>query len=106
MSIKEYQERVDDWMKSLNLEEPYWKPLEIMVRLSEETGEVARELNHLHGAKKVLGKGDINKLKNEMADIIITLICLANSHNINLDGAMEEVFDKINSRDTKRYKKV
>jgi NTP pyrophosphatase (non-canonical NTP hydrolase) len=106
MSIKEYQERVDDWMKSLNLEEPYWKPLEIMARLSEETGEVARELNHLHGAKKVLGKGDINKLKNEMADIIITLICLANSHNINLDGAMEEVFDKINSRDTKRYKKV
>lgn len=105
MPIKDYQKEVDEWMKSLNLEEPYWKPLEIMARLSEETGEVARELNHLHGAKKVLGKGDIEKLKGEMADVFITLICLANSHDIDLDEAMDGVFEKIHSRDTERFKK-
>lgn len=105
MPLKDYQERVDAWMKSLNLEEPYWKPLEIMARLSEETGEVARELNHLYGAKKVLGKGDMEKLKGEMADIFITLMCLANSQGIDLDEAMERVFEKIATRDTERFKK-
>ena len=105
MSLKDYQEKTDNWMKSLNVEEPYWKPLEIMARLSEETGEVARELNHLYGPKKVYGRGDLEKLEDEMADIIVTLICLANSQKINLDKAMERVFEKINSRDTERFKK-
>ncbi len=105
MPIKDYQNRIDEWMKSLNLENPYWKPLEIMARLSEETGEVARELNHLYGAKKTLGDGSVEKLKDEMADIVVSLICLANSHDIDLDEAMERVFEKINSRDTKRFKK-
>ena len=40
-----------------------------------------------------------------MADVIITIICLANSHNIDLDDAMKKVFEKINSQDTTRFDK-
>jgi NTP pyrophosphatase (non-canonical NTP hydrolase) len=42
-TIKEYQKALDDSVQ--NLEKPYWSPLSIMARLTEETGEVARILN-------------------------------------------------------------
>ncbi|MEX0935426.1 MAG: nucleotide pyrophosphohydrolase, partial [Gemmatimonadota bacterium] len=44
MELREAQERVDVWISQF--EEGYWPPLVNLARLTEEVGELARELNH------------------------------------------------------------
>ena len=103
MSIKDYQKRLDDWAQKCD--PPYWRPHEMMVRLTEEVGELAREINHRYGPKKKKATEKEKYISDEIADIIITLLCMANSQNIDLDEAMERVFEKIISRDTSRFEK-
>lgn len=49
MPLKNYQKQVDQWTSQFKV--PYWKPHEITVRLMEEVGELAREVNHRFGPK-------------------------------------------------------
>ena len=51
MEIKEMQKKVDDWIKTNTSTQTYWKPLSMMARLTEEVGELAREINYLEGFK-------------------------------------------------------
>ena len=44
-------------------------------------------------------------MEEEIGDIIYTLICFANSNNIDLDKAVRRSFDKVMRRDKDRYKK-
>lgn len=101
--MKEHQKSVDDWFKQTGAE--YWKPLEMMARLSEEAGELARELNHRFGPKKKKAEEDTKEVADEMADIMITLCCMANSMNISLDDAFERAIDKLYARDRARFGK-
>ena len=64
MSLIDYQKEVHKWVSQFN--PPYWPPLEMMARLSEETGEVAREINHLYGTKKKKASEDKKELANEL----------------------------------------
>ena len=101
--MKEMQKEVDDWLQQYTVS--YWKPLEILARLTEETGEVARELNHMFGAKKKKSTEDSAELSQEIADVIYTLICLANSQKIDLDDAWKKMMEKYRSRDKERYER-
>ncbi|MFH1978303.1 MAG: nucleotide pyrophosphohydrolase [Candidatus Aenigmatarchaeota archaeon] len=102
MSLQNVQDQVDKWIKTYT--SGYWKPLEMIARLTEETGELAREINHVHGPKKKKDTEDIKEIAEEIADIIFTVSCLANSLSINLDDAFKKVMDKYNERDSKRWK--
>ncbi|MBC8501250.1 MAG: nucleotide pyrophosphohydrolase [DPANN group archaeon] len=101
MSLKEVQKEVDVWTKQFKIQ--YWEPYEILARLMEETGELAREINHIYGEKKKKSSEAKKELGEEMADIIFTLACLANSHNIDLDEYFKKVMDKCYGRDNNRY---
>lgn len=103
MSLKDIQKQVDEWTEQLKI--PYWQPHEILARLTEETGELAREINHLYGPKKKKSTEETKEMADEMADIIFTLCCLANSKNIDLDKSFERVMDKCYGRDKDRYEK-
>ena len=103
MSLKQIQQDVDAWVQQFKV--PYWQPLEIMTRLTEETGELAREVNHRWGPKKKKTVEEKKELVDEMGDIIFTLCCLANSQNIDLDEAWKRVMDKCYGRDKDRYEK-
>ena len=84
-------------------EEGYFHPLTNMARLSEEVGELAREVNHRFGQKTKKtseGEGD---LAMEMADIMFVLICMANREGINLDEAFERMMAKVERRDAERW---
>ncbi len=104
MPIKDYQNEVDSWVKQFD--PPYWKPHEILARLTEEVGELAREVNHIYGPKKKKSDEETRELADEIGDIIFTLICLANSHGMDLDEVMNRVLEKSRVRDKERYKKV
>ncbi|MFO7710280.1 MAG: nucleotide pyrophosphohydrolase [Candidatus Woesearchaeota archaeon] len=103
MSLQDIQKQVDDWISQYKM--GYWQPLEILTRLTEETGELAREINHLYGPKQKKSTEDTNDLAIEMADIIFTLCCLANSKNLDLDQAFQQVMDKCYNRDKDRFEK-
>ena len=94
---------MDDWVDQF--EEGYFHPLTNMARLSEEVGELAREVNHRFGQKtkkRDEAEGDIGM---EMADILFVLFCMANREGIDLDAAFEGMMEKIEARDEKRWTK-
>lgn len=103
MPLNDFQKQVNDWANQYKI--PYWQPHEILARLTEETGELAREINHLYGPKKKKAEEDIKEMGVEMADIIFTLCCLANSKGINLEESFGKVMDKCYGRDNNRYEK-
>ena len=49
MSLADAQQRVDAWISQY--EEGYFHPLTNLARLTEEVGELAREVNHRFGQK-------------------------------------------------------
>jgi len=103
MSLIDYQKKVHEWVSQFD--PPYWPPLEMMARLSEETGEVAREINHLYGVKKKKASEDKAELADELIDVFFTIICIANDQKINLESAWGKMVDKKMKRDENRYKK-
>ncbi len=103
MAFKKIQKEVDDWVGQYKL--GYFKPFENLARLTEEVGEVAREINHQFGPKKKKVTEDKGDLEEELGDIIYTIVCLANSLNIDLDRAFKKVMKKVYSRDRDRWEK-
>ena len=103
MSLKAYQKEVDEWIKK-QMKTGYFPPLAIIARLAEETGELAREINHRFGPKKKKPTENKREVGEEIADIFFTLIGLANSLNIDLDDAFKKKMNKLKSRDKNRFK--
>jgi len=103
MDIKDWQKTVDTWISQF--EEGYWQPSTMMLRLTEEVGELAREINHRFGQKpKKLSEPEGN-LALEMADILFIIICMANSLQIDLEKAFEDMMEKYRRRDSDRWTK-
>ncbi len=103
MELKEAQRRVDAWIS--RFEEGYWPPLVNLARLTEEVGELARELNHRYGAKVKKPDEAERELALEMADVLFVLLALANEQGIDLDDALERTLEKYRSRDGERWTK-
>ena len=102
--MKKIQKQVDDWVQQYKV--PYWQPLEIMARITEETGELARELNHRFGPKKKKSQEDKKEVGEEIGDMIFSLACLANSLNIDLEKSFDGVMEKCYNRDKERFDKA
>jgi NTP pyrophosphatase (non-canonical NTP hydrolase) len=103
MALREIQKEVDDWVQQYKI--GYWKPHEVLARLTEEVGELAREVNHLYGPKKKKSSEETREMADEIADIIFTLACLANPTNLDLDEAFKRTMDKCYGRDKERFEK-
>lgn len=81
----------------------YWAPLSNLARLTEEIGELAREMNHIYGEKRKKASEGEGKLASEMGDVLYTLALLANSTGVDLEAAFEEVMAKYRERDARRW---
>ncbi len=103
MSLREVQEEVDKWISQFK--SGYWSQFEIMTRLSEEVGELAREINHKYGQKKKKTAHEGSDIEEEIGDIIFTLACLANKEKIDLDECFKKAMDKCYGRDKDRFEK-
>ncbi len=104
MLFKKAQEDVDKWTGQFIPQ--YWPPYEILARLTEETGELAREVNHLYGTKKKKNSEEEKNLGQELTDVIFTVVCMANSQGIDLTEEWEKMMsEKCYGRDNDRYKK-
>lgn len=103
MTLKDSQARVDAWISQF--EEGYFHPLTNLARLTEEVGELAREINHRFGQKTKKRDEPEGDLAMEMADILFVLICIANREGIDLQEAFDRMMAKVEGRDGERWTK-
>jgi NTP pyrophosphatase (non-canonical NTP hydrolase) len=104
VNIQEAQKRVDAWISQF--EEGYWPPLTNLARLTEEVGELAREMNHRFGHKTKRDDESDQDLAIELADVFFVLLVIANEQGIDLDEALERVLEKYRERDSDRWTPV
>jgi len=74
-----------------------------MARLSEEVGELAREVNHYYGEKPKKQSEPEQTIEEELGDILFVLTCFANSLDIDLSEAFHLTMNKIETRDKDRW---
>lgn len=115
MTIKEYQQAVDQWIKQYGVR--YFSPLTNMAILTEETGEVARIMARFAGEqswsaqdKEKFGINEANEsekgkqlLADELSDVIWVVSCIANYYHIDLQDALNANLDKKTKRDKQRH---
>jgi NTP pyrophosphatase (non-canonical NTP hydrolase) len=101
-TLAEVQQEIDRLIRE-EWHSAYWSPLASLARLTEEVGELAREINHTYGEKPKKSDEAQGNIAAEMADILFILASLANSIEIDLDAAFEEVMAKYQRRDAGRW---
>ena len=100
MTIKEAQERVDEWIKKYGVR--YFNELTNTAILAEEVGEVARIMARKYG-EQAFKEGEKCELADELADVLWVLICIANQTGVDLTEALQKNFDKKTKRDNNRH---
>lgn len=105
MDIKQAQNKVDTWIKTYGVR--YFSELTNTVILTEEVGEFAKIIARLYGEQSFKNPEKENSakedLKEEMADILFVLICLANQMDIDLEEAFIKNIKKKTDRDKDRH---
>lgn len=100
MTIKEAQERVDEWIKTYGVR--YFSELTNMAVLTEEVGELARVMARKYGEQS-FKEGENTDPADEMADVLWVLLCLANQTGVDLTAAFERNLQKKTQRDKTRH---
>ena len=104
MTLEEMQKAVDRLIETIG--GGYFSELTNMVLLTEETGELARVMARTYG-DQVAKPGDLTdpraNLREEMADVLWVLTCLANQTGIDLTEAFAETLRKKTERDAHRF---
>ncbi len=103
-TMEQMQNDVDAYISQFK--EGYFSPLAMMARLTEELGELAREINHYYGEKPKKDSETEKAIDEELGDLLFVVICLANSLGISLDDAHERVMEKFNTRDKDRWTRI
>lgn len=97
------QQEVDNYISQFKA--GYFSPLANLARLTEEVGELAREINHYHGEKQKKSTEEPNTIEAELGDNLFVLLCLANSLNIDMTKSFNQTMEKFNHRDQHRFER-
>lgn len=100
ITLAEAQSTVDNWIKTVGVR--YFSPLTNMAILTEETGEVARIMSRLYGDQS-FKPGESHDLGDELADLLWTLLAIANQSDIDMTAAFEANLRKKQTRDANRH---
>jgi NTP pyrophosphatase (non-canonical NTP hydrolase) len=103
MDLREAQQQVDRYISQFR--EGYFPPLVNLARLTEEVGELAREMNHAFGPKTKKPDEPEGDIALELADILFVLIVLSNQMDIDLQKALETTIAKYQTRDADRWER-
>jgi len=102
MEISELQKIVDETIKQYG---GYWEPLSMLARLTEEVGELARAMNQEFGGKRKKFDEDGREVKEEIADVLYTLMAIANNLKIDLEKEFTEKVEKSHDKYKEVYSK-
>jgi NTP pyrophosphatase (non-canonical NTP hydrolase) len=76
-----------------------------MARLTEEVGELAREVNHYYGEKPKKATEEENTIEDELGDILFVIVSIANSLDIDIADSFNRSMTKFETRDKDRWTK-
>lgn len=102
LTLREAQASVDDWIKTVGVR--YFSELTNLAQLVEEVGELARIISRTYGDQSFKDSDKNSSLKDEMADILFVLICLANQTGVDLTAAFDDNLRKKTRRDSDRHR--
>ncbi|HBK4980112.1 TPA: nucleotide pyrophosphohydrolase [Enterococcus faecium] len=102
-SLYSMQQEVDEYIQQFKV--GYFSPLAQMARLTEEVGELAREVNHTYGEKSKKASEPVNSVAEELGDVLFVTMIMANSLNIDLTEVFEKNMEKFNQRDHNRFER-
>ena len=102
LTLREAQSSVDDWIKTVGVR--YFSELTNLAQLVEEVGELARLISRTYGEQSFKETDKNYSLKDEMADILFVLICLANQTGVDLTEAFDDNLRKKSQRDGERHR--
>ncbi|TDL34750.1 nucleotide pyrophosphohydrolase [Jeotgalibacillus sp. S-D1] len=100
-TIADMQMEVDQYISQFK--EGYFSPLAMIARMTEELGELAREVNHHYGEKPKKTSEEDSTVEEELGDLLFVLTCFANQQNIRLEDAHARVMKKFSTRDKDRW---
>ncbi len=107
MTIQEWQEQVDGWIREHGVR--YFDIKTNTILLMEEVGELARIVARMHGEQSFINATSETQQKKqmeeEMGDVIFVLTCIANQSGFNLPQILERNLEKKSKRDSQRHKK-
>jgi NTP pyrophosphatase (non-canonical NTP hydrolase) len=98
------QREVDEYIGQFK--EGYFPPMSLVVRLTEELGELAREVNHQFGEKRKKESEPEGSIELELGDLLFVITCLANRLHIDLESAFRAVMQKFQTRDRDRWTRI
>ncbi|HEG3493344.1 TPA: nucleotide pyrophosphohydrolase [Enterococcus faecium] len=102
-SLYSMRQEVDEYIQQFKV--GYFSPLAQMARLTEEVGELAREVNHTYGEKSKKASEPVNSVAEELGDVLFVTMIMANSLNIDLTEVFEKNMEKFNQRDHNRFER-
>ena len=102
-TMKIMQQEVDDYIQQFKT--GYFSPLGQMARLTEEVGELAREVNHYYGEKPKKETEKPKTVEEELGDVLVVTIIMANSLGIDLTETFNRNMAKFNQRDRFRFER-
>jgi NTP pyrophosphatase (non-canonical NTP hydrolase) len=101
LTLAAVQREVDGWIQ--RFEVGYFPPMVMLARLTEEVGELAREVNHAYGPKpKKVGEAP-GSVAEELGDVLFVVASMANAFHIDLAAAFRTVMQKYQERDAARW---
>ncbi len=100
-TLNELQKITDEWIKTVGVR--YFNELTNLAILMEEVGELARIMARTYGEQSFKSDENHSDLKEEMADVLWVLLCLANQTGVNLTEAFMEKYEKRTLRDKERH---
>ena len=102
-TLRHMQSQVDEYIQQFKT--GYFSPLSQMARLTEEVGELAREINHHYGEKAKKDGEQPKTVQEELGDVLFVTLIMANSLNIDLTEAFNTNMEKFNKRDAYRFER-
>ena len=105
MTIKEWQTKVDSWIKEYGVR--YFDVTTNTLLLAEEVGEFSRLIARKYGEqsfKKKRTPEEIKKeIQDEIGDILFVITCLSNQMDVDLEKVLEQNISKKTTRDQTRH---
>lgn len=105
MNMNNVQEMVDHWIKRYGVR--YFEEKTNMLILMEEIGELSRWMSRKYGEQSYKNSEKSIQveagIKEELADVLFVLCCLANQMNVDLEEALKESIEKKTKRDENRH---
>ena len=106
MTIKDYQYKVDQWIKKYGIR--YFDEKTNMLVLMEEVGELSRLMARKYGEQSFKKKADAQQvdknIQEEISDIFFVLTCLSNQMGIDIPEGLRDNIEKKTNRDGTRHK--